>query len=201
MFKQFEILLEGFNPEAGGPMTADELSRVRAAMQPQEQLLSFVRGRIVGAGTGLWALTDQRLLTLRSGRRGQADAFGMGQIQQMELQPGRYGSTLALYTADQRLSLFAAEPALAAAFAQALTAVLPQGAVQGRASKQASFDAETTADVATWLSWSRLRLQPEPQATMTENLALLREAANLHERGVLGAAEFGALKGRLLDAA
>jgi hypothetical protein len=199
VFQQIEILIEGMNPEAGGPLSDNELSRVRAALQPDEHLGAFVRGRIVGAGGGLWVLTERRVLTLQDGRRRGVGTLPVSAVQRLTLEAGRYGSTVALYTADERKSLFAAHPGLAQTFAAALARSLPAGAAA--TAPAAALPQEQAADVATWVSWSRLRLMPTGHQGMAENLMLLREAATLHERGLLDGAEYGALKGRLLDAA
>lgn len=200
MFKQIEILLEGMNPEAGGPLNDQELSRVRAAMAPDEQLQGFVRGRVVHGGVALWVLTDQRLLLLKKGLlNSSATPLALNALRQVTLERGRYGSTVALFTADQRVSLFAADVGLARSFVAGLAAVLPTGVAPTELGRP--LPADWAADVATWVSWSRLRLQPVAPQGMVENLVLLREAATLHERGVLNEAEFGALKGRLLEAA
>ncbi len=201
MFKQFEILLEGMNPEATGPLTDVELSRVRAAMTSGEHLTGYVRGRIVGAGSGLWVLTEQRVLRAQEGRRRSVESLPLSAIQRVRLEAGRYGSTVALFTADQRLSLFAADDGLAAAFVAALARSLPAGVAVEAGSGGPSLSPEDSADIATWVAWSRLRLQPTPPQGMAENLVLLAEAATLHQRGMLNDAEYGALKGRLLDAA
>lgn len=219
VFKQFEILLEGMNHEASGPLTDLELSRVRSALQPGEHLCSFVRGRIVGAGTGLWVLTEQRVVRLQDGRRRNVDTLPLAQVQEVSLQAGRYGHTVAIAAAGQRLSIFAADAGLARAFVAAVARSLPPGAslsagasattaayasamsAQSPTSAEAADIASAAADVATWVTWSRLRLQPTPHQGMAENLMLLREAATLHERGMLNDAEYGALKERLLEAA
>ena len=200
MFKQIEILLAGMNPEAGGPLNDQELSRVRQALMPDEQLNGFVRGRVVRGGAALWVLTDQRLLLLKQGLLNRSvTPLAWAQVQQLTLERGRYGSTVALFTADKRWSLFAADTGLARSFVAALGAALPAGVAPTELGREVS--AQHGADVATWVSWSRLRLQPTAHQGMVENLVLLREAATLHERGMLNEAEFGALKGRLLVAA
>ncbi len=208
MFKQIEILIEGMNPESGGPLTANELSRVRAVMQPDEHLSSFVRGRIVGGGAGLWVLTEKRVLMLKSGWNSSVITWSLSDVKRAVDERGRYGHTLALFTAGQRLSIFGAHGGLAGAFTAALARALPAGAevVPAQAPRAAAAQTEAAnaadaANVATWVAWSRLQLNPTSHQGMTENLVLLREAAILHERGMLNAAEFGALKGRLLDAA
>lgn len=200
MFKQIEILLEGMNPEAGGPLNDQELSRVRGALAPDEHLQGYVRGRVVRGGVALWVLTDQRLLLLKKGLlNGSVTPLAWGAVKSVTLERGRYGSTVALFTADKRVSLFAADAGLARSFVAGLAAVLPAGVAPTELGRAVS--AQHGADVATWVSWSRLRLLPAAPQGMVENLVLLREAATLHERGMLNEAEFGALKGRLLEAA
>lgn len=198
MFKQIEILIEGTNPEAAGPLTDSELSRVRAVLQPDEHLSSFVRGRVVGAGGALWALTERRLLRLADSRRHSAETVALDRVQAIEYARGRYGHTVAVQADGQRHALFAANPALAQSFAGALGQCVPAGLAVSFSKPLSEDDA---ADVAAWVSWSRLRLMPSPHQGMAENIVLLREAAVLHERGMLNDAEYGALKGRLLDAA
>lgn len=200
MFKQIEILLAGMNPEAGGPLNDQELSRVRAALAHDEQLHGYVRGRVVRGGAALWVLTDQRLLLLKQGLLNRSvTPLSWTEVQAVSLERGRYGSTVALFTPLRRVSLFAADDGLARSFAAALNAVLPAGAAATELGRGVS--AERSADVAAWVSWSRMRLLPAAPQGMVENLVLLREAATLHERGMLNDAEFGALKGRLLEAA
>ncbi len=200
MFKQIEILLAGMNPEAGGPLTDQELSRVRAALAHDEHLQAFVRGRVVRGGATLWVLTDQRLLLLKQGLlNSSVTPLAWAEVQGVSLERGHYGSTVALFTPLRRVSLFAADDGLARSFAAALAAVLPSSVAPAELGRPVS--AQHGADVATWVSWSRLRLLPAAPQGMVENLVLLREAATLHERGMLNDAEFGALKGRLLEAA
>lgn len=162
MFKQFEILLEGFNPEADGPMTADELSRLRRALPAGEALQAYVRGRVVGSGEALWALTDRQLVVLRSGRRGQATTLPLNALQLLEAQAGRYGTTLALSTADQRLAIYAADPALAQVFSQAATGLMPTLRV---AALTRTASPEALAEAGSWTDWSRRRLQDNDAAT------------------------------------
>jgi len=199
VFKQIEILLAGANPSAGGPLNDQELSRVRGALAPDEHLNGFVRGRVVGAGAALWVLTDQRLMLLKQGWNSSVTPLDWAAVQSATLQGGRYGSTVALFTAQKRVSIFAADDGLARAFVAALATLLPAGVVPTLQGREVS--APKAADVATWVSWSRLRLMPAGHHGMVENLVLLREAATLHERGMLNDAEFGALRSRLLEAA
>ncbi len=161
MFKQFEILLEGFNPEADGPLTAAELSSLRRALPAGETLQAYVRGRVVGAGEALWALTGQQLVVVRSGRRGQADSLPRQALQQLDMQAGRYGMTLALTTADRRLAIYAADAALAEIFARATTHVMPALRLEAQ---HGAASAQALTEAGSWTEWSRRRLQDDGAA-------------------------------------
>jgi len=204
VFQQLAILFEGFNPAAAGPLTDTELSSARGAMKSNEHLSSFVRGRIVKAGHALWLLTESAVLVVQTGRRRIVNRLALADVQRFTLERGRYGVTLALYTSGQRVSIFGANEALARVFATAMTQSQPAAAasIEAPSTRVVSNDATAdAADVATWVTWSRLRLMPTAHQGMAENLVLLREAASLHQSGMLNDAEFGALKGRLLNAA
>ena len=161
MFKQIEILLEGFNPEADGPLSAAELSRLRRAVPAGETLQAYVRGRVVGAGEALWALTGQQLVVVRSSRRGQADSLPLQALQQLDVQAGRYGMTLALTTTDQRLAIYAADAALAEIFARAATRLVPALRL---AAQPAAASAQALTEAVSWTEWSRRRLQDDGTA-------------------------------------
>lgn len=120
MFKQIEILLEGWNPDADAPLTDADLARVRAAArgaQPVDPVRAFVRGRVLRAGAAAWVATDKHLVLLHTARGRGDQALAWNQVQDLTLQPGRYGMALALQAGAQRHSMFAADPDMARAFA------------------------------------------------------------------------------------
>lgn len=120
MFKQIEILLEGWNPDADAPLTGDEVARVRTALRPDDPVRAFVRGRVLRAGAALWVGTDKHVVLLGTGR-GSADlAVAWSQVQDLSLKTGRYGMALALQAGTVRHSMFAADPDMARAFAALL---------------------------------------------------------------------------------
>lgn len=122
MFKQIEILLEGWNPDADAPLTGDEAARVRAALRADDQVRAFVRGRVLRAGAALWVGTDKHVVLLHTGR-GRSDlALAWSQVQDLSLETGRYGMALALQAGAVRHSMFAADPDMARAFAALLAA-------------------------------------------------------------------------------
>ena len=125
MLKQLEILFGSKDVDASCPLSDDELSRVRAALQPGEHAGCYVRGRIVGAGAGLWVLSQQRLFRVHAGRSRQVEAMPLTDIESLSLQAGRYGSTVVMRTASQRFSLFAADAKLAQDFVAAASGHLP----------------------------------------------------------------------------
>jgi hypothetical protein len=120
VLKQIEILIEGSNPEADGPLTEAETQRVRAVLAAGEEVEAFVRGRVLRAGAGLWVLTPKRLLMLDMRGRGSTDRFALTELRALELQRGRYGHCVAVQAQGRRRSLFGADAELACTFTAAL---------------------------------------------------------------------------------
>jgi hypothetical protein len=127
VLQQIEILLEGLNPYADGPLTEPEQARLRGLLHAGETPAAFVRGRVVRAGAGLWVLTAQRLLLLQDGRRPKVDELPRAAVPPLTVQRGRYGSTLVLEGGGQRHAIFGAEPDAARAFANQLGSSIGPG--------------------------------------------------------------------------
>jgi hypothetical protein len=200
VFKQIEILLEGRNPDGDGPLTEAEGEALRRLLQPGETLRGYVRGRIVGAGSSLWVLTDQALHMLDDGRRQPKASLPLAALQAVDSLGGRYGQTLVVMSAARRHSIFGAHRQLAAALMHALATLRPDLQPPPPATVRplrAAAVAEEAADAARWLAASRARLQP----SAFDAVVALREAVELRERGVLDEREFSLLKARLLQAA
>ena len=198
MLQQIEILLEGMNPYSDGALTNTEVAQLRPSMRDDETLESFVRGRIVGSGSGLWLLTNHRLLVLNSRRKWVPQALDLAAGEAVETIQGRYGATISMRVGGIRHALFAADARLSTAFAAALAGRFPASSAQDGFTPLAADEA---AEVALWIATSRLSLQPALRRSAGEVVVLLREVAALRERGMLNDAECTALKGRLLEAA
>lgn len=196
MLEQIEILLEGRNPYADAAITGRLADAVRAALRDGEALTAFVRGRIVGAGAGLWVLTDRRLLAFDPAGRVPVRDLGVEGVEALDVEAGRYGSTVGLTLRGRRAALFACHPGLASSFARALVAQRPHLSTDA-----APLSAEEAVEVGRVLAQSRLAVAPPLGDAARGTLVLLKEAADLHARGALDGAEFARLKHRLLEAA
>ena len=100
-----EILLEGHNPDAGLKLATADVDALRQQLMTSERLQAFVIGRIVGAGRGVWALTDQSVV-LRDAARSAVHRLARAQLVGFEATLGRYGYTVRLQTAARAWSLF-----------------------------------------------------------------------------------------------
>ncbi len=118
----FEILIEGANPYADGPLREGEHSRLQGAGLDPAALDAVVIGRVVKGGRGVWALAGDRLVMLGIRYRDSVDTLSRGDITHIESETGRYGETLRLQTAQGSWSMYAVDPARAGQLVQQLSA-------------------------------------------------------------------------------
>jgi len=118
----FEILIEGANPYADGPLRDGEHSRLQGAGLDPAALDAVVIGRVVKGGRGVWALAGDRLVMLGIRYRDSVDTLSRRDITRIESETGRYGETLRLQTAQGSWSMYAVDPARAGQLVQQLSA-------------------------------------------------------------------------------
>ena len=110
-----EIFLEGHNPYAHQKLDAADVDALRQGMPSTETLQGYAIGRIVGAGRGVWAVTDQAVLLREDGRQG-VTRITIDQVQAAQAVRGRFGHVLRLQTSSGAYSLFGVARELAAGF-------------------------------------------------------------------------------------
>lgn len=110
----FEILIEGSNPYADGPLTEGETERLQAAGLDPQALDALVIGRIVKGGRGVWALAGDRLVMLGFKYRTSVEVLARQDITHAESETGRYGDTVRLQTATGRWALYGVQAQRAA---------------------------------------------------------------------------------------
>jgi hypothetical protein len=117
-----EIFLEGHNPYAHQKLDAADVDGLRQALQSNEVLQAYAIGRIVGAGRGVWAVTDQAVLLREDGQQG-VTRIALNQVKTAQAVRGRFGHVLRLHTSGGAHSLFGVARELAAGFHQSLASL------------------------------------------------------------------------------
>ena len=118
----FEILIEGANPYADGPLTDGERERLQAAGLAPEAVQALVIGRVVQGGRGVWALGAQELVLLGQRYKTSVDRVPRSEFSHIESETGRYGQTLRLQTRQGRWAMYAVDAGRAGALVQQLQA-------------------------------------------------------------------------------
>jgi len=103
----FEILIEGGNPYADGPLSEGECARLQQAGIDPQALDLLAIGRVVMGGRGVWACQGDQVVVLGQRYATSVDRFERHAVQHAELEKGRYGHTLRMDTADQRWAMYA----------------------------------------------------------------------------------------------
>lgn len=117
----FEILLEGGNPYADGPLTDGEQRLLQAEGLAPDALETLAIGRVVLGGRGVWALSSAQLLLLGQRYRDSVDRVARSEITHAEHEQGRYGHTVRLQTAQGQWAMYGVDASRAAQLVQQLT--------------------------------------------------------------------------------
>lgn len=113
-----EIFLEGHNPYAFQKLDEADVDAIRQKLQSSETLQGYVIGRIVGAGRGVWLVTDQSVVMRSAGVQG-AQHIPLDQVERFEAVRGRYGHVVRLKAQGRTWSLFGVDRELAGELQQA----------------------------------------------------------------------------------
>lgn len=117
----FEILIEGGNPYADGPLTEGEQTRLKEAGLDLAALNALAIGRVVMGGRGVWALAGDRVVMLGYRYRDSVDSLSRGDITHAEHEEGRYGQTVRLQTRQGQWAMYGVDAARAKQLVQRLS--------------------------------------------------------------------------------
>lgn len=123
----FEILIEGANPYAAGPLTEGEQTRLQEAGLDAAQSEALAIGRVVRGGRGVWVLSASEMVLLGHRYRTSVDRVARADITHAERETGRYGETVRLYTRQGAWAMYAVDATRADRLVQLLAR--PQAAL------------------------------------------------------------------------
>jgi hypothetical protein len=116
-----QILIEGHNPYARQKLDTAAADALRQHVHAPDSLLAYVCGREVMSGTGVFAVTEGKLLVYRSATHG-VTPFALAQISQVEAVLGKYGHTVRVHAQGRTYALYGTDKSLAQALHEALVA-------------------------------------------------------------------------------
>jgi len=100
------MLIDGDNPHAMGKLAQDDVELLRNPLARDERIRAYVIGCVVGAGRGVWVLTDRSLIARSSVGPVEVRKLARSVLQAGESERGRCGQTLRVRIADKALSLY-----------------------------------------------------------------------------------------------
>ena len=121
----FEILIEGGNPYADGPLSADEQALLQSEGLDVASLQALAIGRVVMGGRGVWALSSGQLVLLGQRSRTSVDRVALGDITHAEREQGRYGDTVRLQTRQGQWAMYGVDAERAGQMVDQLAAFSP----------------------------------------------------------------------------
>lgn len=177
------MLIDGDNPHAMRKLPQDDVELLRNQLERDERIRAYVIGRVVGAGRGVWVLTDRSLIALSSVGPVKVRKLALSALQAVESERGRYGQTLRVRIADKALSLYGCDTTYATLAARALSASHP--ATQA----QAALDDEALANALHAFADLGLRAQPLAQAEILAQQLMEQALARARADGLVQASE------------
>ena len=177
------MLLDGDNSHAMRKLPQHEVELLRNQLARDERIRAFVIGRAVGAGRGVWVLTDRSLIALFSVGRVRVRKLELSALEAVESEHGRYGQTLRLRIAGQALSLYGCDTTYAELAARALSARHPV------ADDKAALDDEALANALHAFADLGLRAQPLAQAEILAQQLMEQAIARARVEGLVKASE------------
>ncbi len=160
-------MLEGHNPQALEKLPTADVDALRQQVWTSEKLRAYVSGRIVGAGRGVWAMTDQAVLLLNPKIVG-VHRLALAEVTGFEAERGRFGHTVRLTTASRQWSLYGVDRGLARSLHEAMRASGVASKCDERLAKSPLWQAPVSAPSTDWaldcIEDARRRLTPLPVA-------------------------------------
>lgn len=177
------MLIDGDNPHAMRKLPQDDVELLRNQLERDERIRAYVIGRVVGAGRGVWVLTDRSLIALSSVGPVKVRKLALSALQAVEGERGRYGQTLRVRIADKALSLYGCDTTYATLAARALSASHPATLAQ------AALDDEALANALHAFADLGLRAQPLAQAEILAQQLMEQALARARADGLVQASE------------
>ena len=156
--KLTEFLIEGNNPEARYKLATADVDSLRQNMKTGEALLAFVTGRIVGSGSGVWALTENQML-IRNSALQSVVSIGIKDIDHFEAIRGRYGHTVRLVTNGRRYSMYGTDNELCALMHQSLKVLSVNSSFEDKPPLSKTWSAYTNLGISTEDCFADARLR------------------------------------------
>jgi len=177
------MLLDGDNPHAMRKLPQHEVELLRNQLARDERIRAYVIGRVVGAGRGVWVLTDRSLIALFSVGRVKVRKLELSSLETVESEHGHYGQTLRVRLAGQALSLYGCDTTYAELAVRALSARHPV------ADDKAALDDEALANALHAFADLGLRAQPLAQAEVLAQQLMEQAIARARADGLVKASE------------
>ncbi len=178
-----EMLIEGDNPHAMRKLPQDDVELLRNQLERDERIRAYVIGRVVGAGRGVWVLTDRSLIALFSTGPVKVRKLALSALEAVESERGRYGQTLRVRMDGQAHGLYGCDTTYAALAARALSADHPVVLAQP------ALDDEALANALHAFADLGLRAQPLAQAEILAQQLMEQAIARARADGLVKASE------------
>lgn len=188
-----EIFIEGSNPYAKQHLGTQDIEAVRKMLPPGERIQAYAIGRVVGAGRGLWVVTEKTLLAFMQGNYPATQSWALEQLTSFEGQKGKYGYTLRAECGGEAVSMYGADHSLALMCQRAVAAHNPRTSFTG----VNSLNAADALHAMELITDAALRTQPAAMAGLTGDDGMMTLLNQVSRNGLILNEELAAIFERM----
>lgn len=187
-----EIFIEGRNPYAKQHLSHADVDALRLRLPSGEPLMAYAIGRVVGAGRGVWAVTDKTLLAFMPGHHPSFQSWALEQLTSFEALKGKYGYTLRAVCHGETISMYGADHSLTLMCQRAVAARNLHSTFTG----DETLDATQALQAIELITDAALRSQPAVMAGLHQE-GLSTRMQQVNQQGLILNEELDALMTRV----
>lgn len=188
-----EIFIEGNNPYAKQHLSEQDADAVRKILPTGERIQAYAIGRVVGAGRGLWVVTEKTLLAFMPGNHPTTQSWALEQLTSFEGQKGKYGYTLRAECSGEAISMYGADHSLALMCQRAVAAHNTRTGFTG----VNSLNAADALHAMELITDAALRTQPAAIAGLTGGDGMMNLLNQVSRNGLILSNELAAIVERM----
>lgn len=188
-----EIFIEGSNPYAKQHLSAQDTEAVRKMLPSGERIQAYAIGRVVGAGRGVWVVTEKTLLAFMQGNHPATQSWALEQLTSFEGQKGKYGYTLRAQCSGEAISMYGADHSLALMCQRAVAAHNAHTHFTG----ENALNAADALHAMELITDAAMRTQPAAMAGLTGDDGLMTLLNQVSRNGLILNEELAAIFERM----
>ncbi len=188
-----EILIEGSNPYARQHLVELDTDNLRKLIPAGQRIQAYAIGRVVGAGRGVWALTEHSLVACMPNNNPPTQAWALEQLTSFACEKGKYGYTIRATSGGSSISMYGVDHSLALMCHRAASLRCQHTSFEG----VSTLSAQDALQAMELITDAAMRTQPAALAGLTRDDGLMTLLNQVNRNGMILNEELSAIFERM----